>query len=336
LKIGLTYDLKTAVEVRPGAPEDETEECDPPDTIDALVSEIERLGHTVVRLGGGREFLNSVINEKVDFVFNISEGRGTYRSREAQVPSVLEMLRIPYAGADPLTLALCLDKPLTKTVAESLGIRTPRYAVLSYDQEIDLAEVRHLNFPLVAKPAYEGSSKGIRLTSKVERIEELAQAIVDIHKMYRQPALVEEFIAGKEITVGIIGNRPPRVVGVMEVVPRNGAGDGFMYTLEVKRDWQRLVLYRCPAHLPPQTFKVIEGMALALHKGLQCRDMARFDFRVDAENRPYFLEVNPLPGLSPVYSDLPIMAGLMGQSYNQLIGDILEAALERCELVGVK
>jgi len=336
LKIGLTYDLKTAVEVRPGAPEDETEECDPPDTIDALAGEIERLGHKVVRLGGGIEFLQSVLNEKVDFVFNISEGRGTYRSREAQVPGVLEMLRIPYAGADPLTLALCLDKPLTKRVAESLGVRTPRYAVLDHTQAVDLALADGLSLPLVVKPAFEGSSKGIRLTSKVGNLEDLAASVEAVHRMYRQPALVEEFIAGKEITVGVTGNRPPQVAGVMEVVPRNGAGDNFMYTLEVKRDWQRLVSYRCPAHLPPQTLKEIEGMALALHKGLQCRDMARFDFRVDGKNRPYFLEVNPLPGLSPVYSDLPIMAGLMGQSYNQLIGGILEAALERCELVGVK
>jgi len=336
LKIGLSYDLKTASEVRPGAPEDETEECDPPDTIDALANEIERLGHRVVRLGGGAEFLSSILSEKIDFVFNISEGRGTYRSREAQVPSVLEMLRIPYSGADPLTLALCLDKPLTKRVAESLGVRTPRYVVFSPYEAIDLDEVRDLSRPLVVKPAFEGSSKGIRLTSKIDRLEELEQAATDIHKMYRQPALVEEFIAGKEITVGIMGNHPPQVVGVMEVVPRNGAGDNFMYTLEVKRDWQRLVSYRCPANLPPQTFKEIEGMALALHKGLQCRDMARFDFRVDGKNRPYFLEVNPLPGLSPVYSDLPIMAGLMGLSYSQLIGGILNAALERCELVGVK
>jgi D-alanine-D-alanine ligase len=336
LKIGLTYDLKTAVEVRPGAPEDETEECDPPDTSDALASEIERLGHTVVRLGGGTEFLHSVLSEKVDFVFNISEGRGTYRSREAQVPGVLEMLKIPYAGADPLTLALCLDKPLTKRVAESLGVRTPRYVVFNHDQDIDLSEARGLSLPLVVKPAFEGSSKGIRLTSKVERLEDLTEAVKDIHRIYRQPSLVEEFIAGKEITVGIVGNRPPKVMGVMEVVPRNGAGDNFMYTLEVKRDWQRLVSYRCPAHLPSQTFKEIEGMALVLHKGLQCRDMARFDFRVDAKNRPYFLEVNPLPGLSPVYSDLPIMAGLMGLSYKQLLSGILDAALERCELVGVK
>jgi D-alanine-D-alanine ligase len=332
MKIGLTYDLKPTVETHPGGPEDEAEEYDPPDTIDALAATIERLGHQVVRFGGGRDFLEKVHSIPVDLVFNISEGRGVYRSREAQVPSVLEMLDVPYAGSDPLTLSLCLDKPLTKRIALSTGVSTPNYRVIREIAELEELRDGALRFPMVVKPAFEGSSKGIRLTSRIERWEDLAQPVATVLEVYRQPALVEEFIAGTEITVGVVGNQPPQVVGVMEVVPRLHQDGNFMYTLEVKRDWQRLVSYRCPPHLPVQCVQKIEAMALTLFQVLGCRDMARLDFRVDRGNHPYFLEINPLPGLSPVYSDLPIMAGLVGWSYIRLIEAILDASLSRYNL----
>ena len=139
MKIGLAYDLKTLVKVAPDAP-DEAEEYDPPSTIDAIASEIERLGHQVVRLGGGTEFLWNLGHTSVEFVFNIAEGRGVYRSREAQIPSLLEMLGIPYSGSDPLTLGICLDKPTAKLVALSAGVLTPQYRVV---RQIDqLASLR--------------------------------------------------------------------------------------------------------------------------------------------------------------------------------------------------
>lgn len=329
MKIGLTYDLKSTVETNSSGPEDEAEEYDPPDTIDALAAEIEGLGHQVVRLGGGAAFLETVRNADVDLVFNIAEGRGTYRSREAQVPSVLEMLGIPYSGSDPLTLSLCLDKPLTKRVALSTGVATPRYQVIERIEDLDERRDGALSFPVVVKPAFEGSSKGIRLTSRIDQWEDLRQPVYTVLQMYHQPALVEEFIAGTEVTVGIVGNDPPHVLGVMEVVPRLHQDGTFMYTLEVKRDWQRLVFYRCPPHLPSQCVQEIEAMALTLFKVLGCRDMARLDFRVDRSHRPYFLEINPLPGLSPVYSDLPVMAGLAGWSYTRLIETILNSSLDR-------
>lgn len=333
MKIGLAYDLKSSASGTTGGPDDAAEELDSPETVDALASEIKRLGHDVVYLGGGNQFLENIRRTAVDFVFNIAEGRGVYRSREAQVPCVLEMLGIPYSGSDPLTLGLCLDKPWSKRVVQTAGVATPAYYLVAGPE--DLAGAGALRYPLIVKPAFEGSSKGIRLSSRVERREQLPQAVDAVIGPYQQPALVEEFIPGREVTVGIVGNSPPRIIGVMEVVPCNGAGGEFMYSLEVKRDWQSQVSYRCPPDLPGECVARVEQAALRVFQALQCRDLARIDFRIDSMNRPFFLEANPLPGLSPVPSDLPIMAGLAGWTYSQLIESILHAALLRYRLLEV-
>ena len=330
MKIGLAYDLKTASDHSPEAPDDAAEELDSPYTIDALAAEMKRLGHEVVYLGGGPEFLENIRSSAVDFVFNIAEGRGVYRSREAQIPSVLEMLGIAYSGSDPLTLSLCLDKPQAKRMVQSAGVATPAYFLVSGLQDLDDVGIQTLNFPLVVKPAFEGSSKGIHQTSRVQRSADLRQAVETILSSYHQPALVEEFVAGREVTVGVLGNNNPQIIAIMEVVPRNGAGSDFMYTLEVKRDWQRQVAYRCPPELPEGWIGQVQQSALKAFGALQCRDIARIDFRVDTLGRPFFLEANPLPGLSPAISDLCIMAALSGWTYSQLIESILRAALERC------
>ncbi len=332
MKIGLAYDLKNAVTVPLGAPDEEAEEYDPPSTIDALASEIQRLGHQVVRLGGGPEFLENVVHASVDFVFNIAEGRGVYRSREAQIPGVLEMLGIPYSGSDPLTLGICLDKPSAKLVALSAGVRTPRYYVVQQLDQLAALREEAVVFPMVVKPAFEGSSKGIHSTSLAHTWEQLHLAVETALEAYRQPALVEEFIPGTEITVGMLGNNPPRVLAVMEVVPQSGPDDNFMYTLEVKRDWRNLVSYRIPPELPAPCLREIEATAITLFGALGCRDMARMDFRVGRNGTVYFLEANPLPGLGD-YSDLPIMASIVGRDYSWLIESILKSALERCGLL---
>ncbi len=332
MKIGLAYDLKMAVGVAPGAPDEEAEEYDPPSTIDALASGIERLGHQVVRLGGGVEFLDNVRHAAVDFVFNISEGRGVYRSREAQVPSVLEMLGIPYSGSDPLTLAICLDKPSAKQVALSAGVKTPRYQVIQRLDQLACLRTEELTLPAVVKPAFEGSSKGVHGDSRVYTWDDLHQRAKHLLQVYKQPALVEEFIPGAEVTVGVIGNDPPRVVGVMQVVPQQGLDDTFMYTLEVKRNWRQMVFYHCPPQLPAACVQEIENAAITLFRALGCRDVARLDFRIDGNSCVYFLEANPLPGLGD-YSDLPIMTALAGWDYSQLLETILNSALERYGLL---
>ena len=239
---------------------------------------------------------------------------------------------IPYSGSDPLTLAVSLDKPLTKQIVQMAGVDTPRSAVVRSTEELPALRSAGLRFPLVVKPAAEGSSKGIRATSKAVTWDELDLAATAVLESYRQPALVEEFIAGTEITVGLVGNRPPQVVGVMEVVPQTGANPDFMYTLEVKREWERLVSYRCPPHLPEEAIRAVEHAAITAFEAIQCRDVARVDFRVDAHGHPHFLEINPLPGLGD-YSDLVLMAEIVGMGYSKLVEHIMSAALRRHGLV---
>lgn len=351
MKIGLSYDLKEAVASdlklhnRKGSsnfsgigepdkgPEDAFEEYDSAETIKAIKRAVESMGHVVVRLGGGKKFLENILKEKVDFVFNISEGLGNYRSREAQVPSVLEMLDIPYSGADPQCLAICLDKDLTKKLVSREGICTPLWNVISKRQ---LGSVNWSSIPLPAfvKPVWEGSSKGIRTGSLVWKQDELELSVTEIINYYEQPVIVEEFVPGEEVTVGIIGNLPPaelKLFGIMRVIPRK-EDNNFVYSLEVKRDYENLVDYECPAKLEQKTIRLINEYSRKVFEVLGCRDFARLDFRISPEGRPYFLEINPLAGLNPKSSDLVIMAKSLNISYTSLITSIMDEAMMRCRL----
>jgi D-alanine-D-alanine ligase len=328
MKIGLAYDLKEAVHSELDCPDDALEEYDSLETIEAIAAAIAAEGHSVVRLGGGREFLTNILQNNVDFVFNIAEGLGNYRSREAQVPSILEMLETPYSGADPQCLAICLDKPLTKSLVAMAGVRTPQWQVLNNTEQ--LREIIWDDFPLPAfvKPAYEGSSKGIRLGARAETPAKIAEATTDLLERYHQPVIVEEFIAGDEVTVGIVGNSPARVLGIMRVLPKKKSAY-FIYSIEVKREWEDLVDYECPAQLDTYLLQQITNSSLKVFEVLGCRDFARLDFKLNSEGMPYFLEINPLPGLNPKSSDLPIMTNKMGFTYQALISAILSAALQR-------
>ena len=327
MKIGLSYDLKDSIATGQEQPEDALEEYDSVETVDALTAAIEAKGHSVVKLGGGREFLKRVLSEEVDFVFNISEGLGSYRSREAQVPSVLEMLDIPYSGADPQCLSVCLDKHLTKKLVSWEGVPTPRWSIIGRDN-LNSIDWTSLPSPAFIKPVWEGSSKGIRLNSLVRDPGKIQTIVTQLLKEYRQPVLVEEYIPGEEVTVGVVGNSPPGLVGIMRVVPRQKNTD-FVYSLEVKRDYENLVDYECPAKLDKAVLNNIEKYALKTFQVLGCRDFSRIDFRISESGVPYFLEINPLAGLNPRSSDLIIMAKLVGKTYNDLIGSILDAALKR-------
>jgi D-alanine-D-alanine ligase len=328
MKIGLSYDLKDSVPVGQEHPEDALEEYDSKETVEGLTAAIEAQGHSVVKLGGGREFLANILREKVDFVFNISEGLGNYRGREAQVPSVLEMLDIPYSGADPQCLSICLDKHLTKKIVALEDIPTPKWVIVKSQEQLQATDWKSLPYPGFVKPIWEGSSKGVRLTSLVREPEDMKARVTTLFESYRQPVLIEEFIPGEEITVGIVGNSPPKVMGVMRVVPRK-KDVNFVYSLEVKRDYENLVDYECPAQIDNGILGYLEEFALKAFQALECRDFARVDFRVSPEGMPYFLEINPLAGLNPRTSDLCIMSKLVGVSYNELIAGILNAAIKR-------
>lgn len=327
MQIGLSYDLKATMPVGSNASDDAFEEYDSPDTVELIAGAIEAEGHGVVMLGGGRDFLGNIRREKVDFVFNIAEGRGAYRSREAQVPSILEMLDIPYSGSDPLCLAICLDKPLTKELVAAAGVCTPKWLVISDRQKLNKIDGFGLSFPAIVKPAYEGSSKGIRLTSVVENSKQAIEATERLLENYHQPVMIEEFIAGDEVTMGIIGNSPPKVLGMMRILPKRQEGY-FVYSLEVKRDYLKLVEYECPPRLEQGILRNLENSGLNAFQTLGCRDFARIDFRLNTDGVPYFLEINPLPGLG-TYSDLVIMAQMMGWTHQELITGVLNTAIKR-------
>ena len=332
MRIGITFDVKLASAGQlAGLAADEEEEFDSPATIMALHAVLQELGHEVLLLGNGEDMLRQLLQgERPELVLNIAEGRGTSRSREARVPAVLEMLGIPYTGSDPLTLAVTLDKDCAKRLVRDAGLPTPPWVLVSGELTADIQRrLDRLEMPVFVKPAYEGSSKGILASNLIHDRAELTSMLERLCETYHQPVLVEEFIDGDELTVGVLGNAPPEVVGIMRVLPRQADGP-FVYSLEVKRDWERRVRYECPAQLSPADSEAVSQAALACYRTLGCRDVSRLDFRL-RNHVPYFLEVNPLPGLSPTSGDLVLLSGFMGVEYRELIGRILEAALGRLE-----
>jgi D-alanine-D-alanine ligase len=329
MRIGITCDLKTDTPLVSGLPDDIQEEFDSPETLEAIASVLRGLGHEVEFLGNGRQMLERLLENPCEFVFNFAEGQGVGRSREARVPAVLELLGIPCTGSDPLTLAATLDKDCARRLVQSHGIAVPWGSVWEPGDDLsDITSRSYLpNGPWIVKPSWEGSSKGVRGKCVVDTPEDAVEAIERLHRDYGQPVLAEEYISGAELTVGVIDNSPPRIIGVMQVIPRQPT-DRFVYSLEIKRDWRRQVQYVCPAALPPAVFSAVEKATLKAYQALSCRDVARIDFRL-RDGVPYFLEANPLPGLNPETSDLVILSRLAGWSYEQLIGGILHAARTR-------
>jgi D-alanine-D-alanine ligase len=200
-----------------------------------------------------------------------------------------------------------------------------------------MRDVEHVDlpFPLLVKPAYEGSSKGIRFHSRVHDEESLRYEIDRLLGDYRTPVLVETFLPGREFTVGVLGNRVPYLLGIMEIIPSEGLVEDFVYSVVMKRECDERVRYRIPRDLPLSLLREIEYLALGAYSVLGCRDVTRIDVRLDRDGSPSFLEANPLPGIAPGYSDLVILAGLMGWSYERLIETILSHALERYGLFDV-
>ena len=333
MKIGLTYNLKTEVNFwAPSMPvaEDMYEEFDSPETIEAICGTLKEMGHEVVMLGFGRKMIDKIMGDKVDFVFNIAEGY-VGRAREAQIPALLEMLNIPYSGPGPLAATVTLDKISAKKIAVISDVATPPYSVIWPDKEFSFKDI---TFPAILKLAYEGSSKGLRRNSKVANEDEFGKQLGWLKEHYvEQPVLAEKFIAGREFAVGIIGNKNPEVLEIMEIRPKNGNIKNFIYSLEVKRNYMFEVDYYCPPDINDSLKKKLESAALRLFNAFDCRDICRFDFRVDEGETPYFLEANPLPGLNPVSGDIVIMSRLQGIEYNRLIELIMKHALERYNLV---
>ncbi|MEZ6141159.1 MAG: D-alanine--D-alanine ligase [Zavarzinella sp.] len=334
--IGIAFDLKSD-ELQPAdRPDDWNEEFDSPTTIAHLRGALEALGHEVVELGNNRPMLEALLRQPPDLVFNIAEGHGISRNREARVPAVCEMLDIPCTGSDVLTLALALDKDFARKVVAEAGVQIPKGLLLpvpelpysgDFAEFLPLLEEAELPLPVIAKPTCEGSSKGIRNRSLIKTPEELGPVVARLWQDYQQPVLLEEFIAGDEITVAITGNDPPQVLGVMRILPQTPTPE-FVYSLEVKRNWQEMVKYEAPAKLPNSVMMAIEDEALLAYTALGCRDVARLDFRV-RDGVPYFIEANPLPGLNAETGDIVLVAKGAHWSYQDLVAAIIDAAIAR-------
>ena len=325
--VGLTFDLKTDYAFKEGDPPDANAEFDHPSTIDVIAEAIECCGFRVKKIGNVASVLEKIDNLGVDIVFNISEGISG-RNRESQVPILLEMAGIPFVGADALTLSLTLDKIMAKKIFIAERIPTPKFfEVKAYDE---LVNTDHCKYPLIVKPRFEGSSKGLTDNSRVENIDELKKQVEYIITNYKQPALIEEFITGREFTVAVIGNDAPEVMPPVQIKidGRLKLQDKFYTFARITSD--RLE-YICPARINQDLKKKLADLALRTYRAVECRDFGRIDFRVDNNGNPYVLEINPLPSLS-TEDVFMITAKVIGISYEEMIGKILNSALSRYNL----
>jgi D-alanine-D-alanine ligase len=325
LRVGFAYNVKRIKPTDDGV-EDSEAEYDSPSTLQAIREAIASWGHEVIDLEANQELPTVLAVTPLDLVFNVAEGfKG--RNREAQVPSLLELLDIPYTGSDPATLSLALDKALAKKIVRQHGIHTPNFQIFTTGKERLSREFT--DFPLMVKPVAEGSSKGVVSKSVVDNEAELREVVREMVSKYQQPALVEEYIRGREFTVGLLGERRPRVLPPMEIVFVDTEEENPVYSFQHKLDWNDRIRYEVPAKLEPNQTEKLRTAARGAFMALGCRDVARIDFKMDTRGRFYFLECNPLPGLTPGWSDLVLIAQGAGMDYRTLIGEILSGAIRR-------
>jgi D-alanine-D-alanine ligase len=328
LRVALLANLKANAPHGIGEPKDKWSELDSERTVEAIAAALRQAGHRVTFLEGDESLYGKLQRGHYDIAFNLCEGhRGD--SRESHVPAILEMLGIPYTGSKILSLALTLDKPMAKRVLAFHGLPTPLFQVFNGPREtLDPG----LSYPLFVKPTGEGTGMGINGNSVVRNEGELRSQLRWLMDTYQQPALVEEFIEGREITVGVLGNQQLHVLPPLEVdLSRCPPEERGIYTGRIKSELPELPFYVCPTALTAAQEEELQALAAAAFRALNCLDVARVDFKLDANHaeKPCILEVNPLPGLSPGVSDLVFEAEAEGMSHAQLINAILDAALER-------
>lgn len=320
--IGLTFDLRDYYR-QLGYDEETIAECDSEETINALEEAIRFFGHHVERIGNIHQLVEALACGKSwDLVFNIAEGLHGL-AREAQVPALLDAYKIPYTFSTPDIIMACHQKVMTKQIVAAAGVNTASYAVVS--SLADIAQV-HLSYPLFVKPIAEGTGKGVTERSLVRNAKELRESCAWIIQQFDQAALVETYLPGREFTVGIIGEgQNAYALGALEVILNEGA-EQVGHTYHNKEHCESLVTYRlCQDEVAKQAMEV----ALCAWRAVGCRDGGRIDIRCDENEIPHFLEINPLAGIHPTHSDLPILAMQVGMSYRELIGNILAQAEKR-------
>jgi D-alanine-D-alanine ligase len=326
LTVGITYDLRDEY-LKMGFSEEETAEFDREGTIAAIDSTLQDLGYRTDRIGHIWNLVHRLNRgDRWDLVFNIAEG--LYGSaREAQVPALLDAYRIPYVFSGPLVLALTLDKALTKVIVKEAGIPTPDHRVVYTPRDIDEIDLR---YPLFAKPLAEGTGKGINPQSVILDSQQLKTVCTMLLERYRQPVLVETYLSGREFTAGIVGtgNRA-RCVGVIEIVLKENAEAG-VYSYVNKEECEDRILY---CNTDKAAWDACADLALKVWRTLRCEDAGRVDIRFDGQGNAHFLEVNPLAGMHPEHSDLPILSSLHGITYPRLMGMIMDSAVLKVKRV---
>ncbi len=338
MRVGFTYNMKrdTSPEGDEHPPStvgsDVYAEWDEPETIEAVRAALAKK-HIVIPIEADEHAFDKLQSTRPEIVFNIAEGAYGV-SREAQIPAILELLRIPYTGSDPLTLGICLDKGRAKEVLAFNGVPTPGFKVLSYVN----GNANGLRYPMIVKPLFEGSSKGIYNDSVVRCTKELKSKVQWVLDTYGQPALVERFLEGREFTVALIGNGDRiQVLPIVEIkfdaLPE---GASPIYSFEAKWIWDRednpLNIFQCPADVDDTNRAKIEAICVKAYRVLRCRDWCRIDVRLDGQGNPYIIELNPLPGILPrpeCNSCFPKAARAAGMDYDTLMNTVLEVACER-------
>lgn len=354
MKIAVLANLKKNAPTWQGMGADQWDDLDSPKTIDSIISAIKSGGHEAEFFEASLDFklIDNLTVYRPDLCFNIAEGHWG-DSRESQIPALLEMLRLPYTGSKVLTLALALDKPMTKRLLRYHDLPTPEFQVFeSADDPLDsdlTDEHGELRFPMFVKPSREGTGMGVSAESIVQTVTELRQQVEKMLQRYNQPVLCERYIKGRELTVGVIGNLKPtaarrlndrtaphvlptelRLFPVLEVnTEAYGESEAGLYTNRIKTDLVDTFYYTCPASIDPTLEEQLYRLTAAVFRVTDCKDVARVDFRLDENEQPYILEINPLPGLNPGYSDLCLEAAAAGMSYEDLINAIVNFAAAR-------
>ncbi len=325
MKIGLTYDLRSEY-LQAGYSEEQTAEFDRDDTITAIEAALAALGYRTERIGHARQLVERLAQgDRWDLVFNIAEGMNGI-GREAQVPAILDVYGIPYTFSDPLVMALTLHKGMTKSVVRDAGIACCDFAVVNCAGDVDAIG---FDPPYFIKPVAEGTGKGVSFDSIIHCRQALWPACEKLVNTYKQPVLVEQFLSGREFTVGIIGTGDEaRVLGTIEVILLRNAEPN-VYSYINKERCEELVTYQLAQAVQDPVVALSEQIALNAWQALGCRDGGRVDIRCDAGGDPQFMEVNPLAGLHPHHSDLPILCNALKVPYVQLVHWIVFSAMKR-------
>ncbi len=333
MKIGLTFDLKDLY-LQEGLSYEEAAEFDSETTISAIETSLNNLGYETERIGHVKNLIDALSKGKRwDLVFNFCEGLYGY-GREAVVPAILDAYKIPYTFSDPLTLSVSLHKGITKMIVRDLNITTSNFFVVEDNTDLQKVNSENLEYPLFVKPISEGTSKGISTLSKIKNKEELHAAISGLQKRFNQPILVEEFLPGREFTVGILGSgKKAKSIGVMEIIVKEQSQlvneqqeNIYSFALKAEQNYSEVIdLKMVTGDLEVKAKEI----ALKIWAALGGRDAGRVDLKIDKKGNIAFIELNPLAGLTPDFSDLVLLAKLNGIDYQTLIGKIVESAKER-------